>query len=281
MNKIYGDSFILKFLYNFGNLWVKHLSILAIPPLRLTTKNTPRKQQINRDIFIIFMLNLSIWCFIFLYISEPIKHNFITGAMSSLALYRAIDLFIMILKTGVFFIFRGDIDLNKEPLWRIRRILIGIIFNYTELIMWFSVIYLQLALTSPCQFSESVSSASQAFNVSYTTMTTIGYGKYTPNGMISEAISFFQVITAMLMLTLVVGALLALLTRDESSTVAPASTTQEKASWIVPILIFGVCLTAAYFFFDESYCEVIRPDVHLQFTAPSHEMVMPEWPGSQ
>ncbi|MDI4639618.1 hypothetical protein K9U39_01455 [Rhodoblastus acidophilus] len=173
------------------------------------------------------------------------------------------------MKTGVFFIFRGDIELNKEPFWRIRRILIGIIFNYVELIMWFSVIYFQIALTSSCQFSDHISSASQAFNVSYSTMTTIGYGKYTPNSMLSELISFFQVITAMLMLTLVVGALLALLTRDESSVATSTSTNLENASWSLPIAIFGICLTVSYFFFGITYCDIIQTDVRLPFAAPT------------
>ena len=239
MNEIYGSSFLLKYFELVTNAWVKQYSIAAVPPLRTSGSHTSQAQQKNRDIFILAMLMGSIISVLFCYWLTPTRTCFTIQSIAAFALYRWIDVLIATIRTGVFFSFRGDIQINEEPSWRVRRVLLGVIFNYIELIMWLTIIYFQIALTSPNQFTDNITYIHQALNLSFSTMTTIGYGKFGPNLMFSTILTLVQALTGIILLTLVIGSLLALLTRDNN----PSEGIQdhallERASWIKPICTF-------------------------------------------
>ncbi len=131
-------------------------------------------------------------------------------------------------------------------------ILLGVLFNYVELIMWFTIIYRQISLTSACQFAETITRMDQAFNLSFSTMTTIGYGKYGPNGMVSDILAFLQVATSMTLLVLVVGSVLALLTTGSNP--VTKTTAAQQAYFVSPFIAFAVLWSIMFWFFGLNLC---------------------------
>jgi hypothetical protein len=173
-------------------------------------------------------------------------------ALSAFALYRATDLWVTLVRTGVFFSFRGDVQVKQEPPWRLQRVLLGVMMNYVELIMWFAIVYYQLATTSPCQFHDEIRHIHQALNLSFSTMTTIGYGLYSPNSLLSTVIALWQAVTGIALLAIVVGVLIALLTRDQPNLVLAGNS--ESTSWLRPVATFALVYAGLYCLTGLRYC---------------------------
>jgi hypothetical protein len=161
--------------------------------------------------------------------------------------YRALDLFITLLRTGVFLSFRGDVELHKEPSWRIRRILLAIFINYVELILWYAVVYYCIAATDTRQFAgEHVTRFHHALSLSFSTMTTVGYGVSAPDSGWTTLIALMQAFTATILVVVVVAVLVSLLIAGGSSS-TPASS--PETTWWKPVLATVVVLATAYLFF--------------------------------
>ena len=253
MNEIYGSSFLLKYFDLLTNAWVKEYSLAAVPPLRMGIDTSFETQQFNRDIVLLAMLTGSILSVALCYWLKPTRSCFALQLISAFAFYRCIDVFIAVIRTGVFFSFRGNIQINKEPSWRVRWVLLGVIFNYIELIMWFAIIYFQIALKSPNQFTENITYIHQALNLSFSTMTTIGYGKYEPNQMFSTILTLLQALTGIMHLTLAISSLLALLTKaNNQSNEILDHVPIEQASWIKPIGTFIPLCILFYLFWGSN-----------------------------
>jgi hypothetical protein len=251
-----GDSFLLDLFDKATGAWVRRWSMVAIPPLRVGDATAARAKRIqqNRDIFVLTMLFSSAASVI---IIRALGHRgvlFVERALPAFALYRCIDLLITLTRTGVFLSFRGDVQLRDASRWLVQRILLGVLLNYIEIILWFTVIYRQVSLTSPCQFAERITRVSQAFNLSFSTMTTIGYGKYGPDGIVSNFLPFTQVSASLILLALVVSSVLALLT---SSSEARPTTQRPKADdpgYRRPLFLFAVSFAVFYWFFGLHLC---------------------------
>ena len=95
----------------------------------------------------------------------------IIQCLAAFGLYRGVDVLINLARTGVFFSFRGDVLISDEPVWRLRRILIGIFMNYTELMLWYAIVYYYLSIVNDKSFSNPIVSIWAALNVSISTMT--------------------------------------------------------------------------------------------------------------
>jgi hypothetical protein len=248
-----GDSFLLKLLDSGTSAWVTKYSLVSIPPLRPHLPDAARAQQRNRDLFVLAMVGASVVAIAICYTADvKIESPWYVHALCAFALYRAGDVFVTLVRTGVFFSFRGDVQINKEPVWRLQRVLLGVMMNYVELILWFSVVYLQLAATSACQFNTEIRRVHQALNLSFTTMTTIGYGVYAPNSLLSTVIALWQAIAGVALLAIVVGVLIALLTRDQAA-VTPVSPL-ESPSWLRPMATFAVVYATLYWLTGLAYC---------------------------
>ena len=247
------NSPLLHFLDVSTGAWVRRYSLVSIPFLRPRESVSTVNQQRNRDIFVVSMLGLSIAALVWCYPHElPSSRPPFLQAIAAFGLYRAIDLFITLVRTGVFFSFRGDVRINQEPLWRVQRILVGVMFNYVELVSWFAVMYFQLASTSSCQFNTSIKEIHQTLNLSFTTMTTIGYGVYAPNSLLSTILALWQAIIGVTLLTIVVGVVIARMMAAEQGS-GPA-TSPESASWITPLVTFVVMYAALYWLSGIVYC---------------------------
>ena len=156
------DSFLLDLVDKVSSAWVGRWSMVAIPPLRLGDATGDRARQIqrNRDAFVLTMLLSSVASVIIIRAVGNRGVLFVERALPAIAFYRCIDLFITLVRTGVFFSFRGDVQLRDAPKWLVQRILLGVLFNYVEIIMWFTNIYRQISLTSPCQFVDRITRVS-------------------------------------------------------------------------------------------------------------------------
>jgi hypothetical protein len=247
------DSFLLRVLDAGTSAWVQKYSLVAIPPLRPLASVPPAIQQRNRDIFVLCMFGASVSAAALCYQPDVATDPpAFLQASAAFGLYRAADLFVALVRTGVFFSFRGDIRVNEEPPWRLQRVLIGVMFNYVELMMWFSVAYLQLAATSACQFGDKVHYIHQALNLSFTTMTTIGYGVYAPDSLLSTVIAMWQALAGITLLAIVVAVVLALL--SSTKTTADPSVITEEKSWFRPVGAFVVIYGALYLLAGLKYC---------------------------
>lgn len=239
----HGPGFILCILDKFTGAWVKKYSLAAIPLLRPTEGASTKSQQFNRDVFITVMLISSISGVTFCHWLQPSSGSLFVRLLAAFALYRSLDLLLTTIRTGVFFSFRGDTQINKQPIWRIRRLLAGFLLAYVELVFWFAVIYLFIGLEFPCQFVDKIEKVHQGLNLSFTTITTIGYGRYTPDRMFSVVLAFMQALIGIILLTTVFGALVALLTKDESQTMdlsLASNYEREQASWLKPLCAFSL-----------------------------------------
>lgn len=112
-----GDSFLLSLLDASTRAWVKKYSLASIPPLRRRTSGSAKDQQRNRDIFVlVVMLVASIAAIAICYqVDATTGPVWYVHVLAAFALYRASDVFVTLVRTGVFFSFRGDVQINKEP----------------------------------------------------------------------------------------------------------------------------------------------------------------------
>lgn len=247
------DSFLLRLFDRATNSWVQRWSLVSIAPLRMRATHSDPFVQRNRDIFVMAMLGASVSAVVAFQFAQPSGEAFWQRAIAAVALYRCIDLFITLVRTGIFLNFRGDIDLKSQPNWRVQRILLGVLFNYVEVIMWFTVVYRQLSITSSCLFAEPIQRLDQAFNLSFSTMATIGYGKYGPNAMVSSVLAFVQVSIGIILLVLVVGSVLALLTTNSQTTAEKPA--MQQAYLLSPIIAFAIIWSCLFWFFGQNLCD--------------------------
>ncbi len=116
------DSFLLDLVNRATNSWVRRWSLVALPPLRMKARGNPRQTQRNRDIFILTMFSASAAMVVLFHFASEDGAAFWERAIAAIALYRCVDIFITLIRTGIFLNFRGDIQLREEPTWRIQRI---------------------------------------------------------------------------------------------------------------------------------------------------------------
>jgi hypothetical protein len=268
LRRAMGDSFLLDSFDKATGAWVRRWSLVAVPPLRLgsATGEQAKRIQRNRDIFVLAMLVSSAASIILLRAVGNRGVLFVERALPAFALYRCMDLIITLVRTGVLLSFRGDVPLRDAPRWLVQRILLGVLLNYAEIILWFTVIYRQLSLTSPCQFAEPLTRISQAFNLSFSTMTTIGYGKYGPNGMVSNLLAFTQVTASLILLALVVSSVLALLTSLPEVSSAKAAPAGDKHGYLRPLILFVLCFAMFYWLFGVRLCSPWRAPTLLDYS---------------
>lgn len=130
--------------------------------------------------------------------------------LGGLAIFRIIDLSFAHLRLGIFGSIRDDVPLRELPLARIQRALLATFLNYVELLMWFALLDLWLGELSPNQFTNAVHCRTQAFFVSMSSMTTVGYGEYAPVQPLALFVATWQALLGLFMLVAVVGLLVSL-----------------------------------------------------------------------
>jgi len=139
------------------------------------------------------------------------------GVFAVWAAYRSLDILFALTAQGFFGRIRRDKgidDLSKGPL---ERLLVALLFNYIELLFTFSVAYLWLDQQVPNSFSKPVQCLSQAFFVSMSTMTTVGYGGIAPVKGWALGLCTVQAILGVIVFVVFVGGILARIRKEDSS----------------------------------------------------------------
>ena len=230
-----GQGFLLGLLDSVTHTWVSRISLISIPPLRPKGEKFEGELQRNRDVFVSSMLALALGSFLALYFCQGPQLHAILHWVAAFAIYRAFDLALTVIRIGVFFSFRGDVKIAEVQAWRVQRILVGVLMNYVELVFWYSLIYYDLSLQCTKQFHPDIRNLHQAFSLSFSTMTTVGYGLYAPDSMVSNLVAFAQSLTGLILIANAVGSLVAILT-SKSAPGAPAAVDETpQLSWWRPV----------------------------------------------
>ena len=228
-------GFLLAAVDGFTGGWVNRWSIAAVPVLRRTTA-VPASQQFARDVFVTTWLGLALCGAMLAVRTTP---PWLGRAIAAVALYRAVDLLISFGRAGVFLSFRGDIDISREPQWRIQRLLLATFINFFELILWYSTIYQHAVRAAGLPIDTFT-----ALNASFATMTTLGTG-IAPTSWPLAALVVAQWFTSILMLVVVVGLLVSLLSADQTGKVETPGASA-ATGWMTPLLVTGGLLAAFY-----------------------------------
>ncbi|HEV8484164.1 MAG TPA: potassium channel family protein [Blastocatellia bacterium] len=126
------------------------------------------------------------------------------GAVAAtLATYRIADSFCY--RLCVLFVDRYK---SAWGLRSVNRAIILAIINYLELVVGFAIIYAWSGSVSNSTTCRVLSGSVEALYFSCVTATTVGYGDYTPNNHLGQALVVAEILMAVLLLALVLGALL-------------------------------------------------------------------------
>ena len=110
--------------------------------------------------------------------------------------------------------------------------------NYTELMLWYAIVYYYLSIVNEKSFSNPIVTIWSALNVSISTMTG-GFGYVAPTTFPASAAMLLQTVTTLTLIVLVAGVLISLLSQVEKKEHGSVVGTKEDASWIRPIVSFG------------------------------------------
>ena len=187
--------------------WLNYCGWTAWAPLRPARRAHEPLVFMNRDTFVLCMLFLSTVAFLAWQPSHP---KALRAAIGGLVVYRVWDLGLTFFALGFFGAVRADAPLARLPVHRIQRILLIIVFGYIELLFLFAQLYFWLGSADNDQFHEVVACHRQAFFVSMTTITTVGYGRYSPAGTLAIVLTTIQAILGLLVVVFVIGVLVTL-----------------------------------------------------------------------
>ncbi len=208
-------SWVLEFWSNWIGFW-------SWSPLRPQCDAHARRALVFRDITIVVAVGLASAAF---GIWPHGDCRWLRALLGGLAIFRIIDLSLTLFRLGIFGSIRADVPLQKLPLSRVQRALLATLLNYVELLIWFALLGLWLGELSPNQFTNAVHCRTQAFFVSMSSMTTVGYGEYAPIRPLALFVATWQALLGLFMLVVIVGLLVGLAGNDDARLVAPAAET--------------------------------------------------------
>jgi hypothetical protein len=167
------------------------------------------------------------------------------------AVYRAWDIFAVGVSNSP--IGLSGVSDTKRSAELNKRLILTTLLSFIELVFWYAILLFGIELLGFGQFKESFVSNSSiatapmhALQTSMSTITTIGYGTYGPNCWLTTALCFFETLTGVILLTLVVSSLISVSNRDISYPMAKAILCSgDKWSWVIGITVSAVMLVSA------------------------------------
>jgi hypothetical protein len=97
----------------------------------------------------------------------------------------------------------------------LRRTVILLLHNYTEIIFWFAIIYRNLNWAFQVS-GATLNSFSESFNLSFVTMTTFGQTGVSPTGILGSILIFFQSATGLFMALVILARFISLIPEPET-----------------------------------------------------------------
>lgn len=168
-----------------------------------------------------------------------------------LALYRVFDLLVSLLHLGLLGAIHDDVPLDRLPASRLRRALSCVLLNYFELLFWFALVYIQIDHIDSGQFNRPIHCHRQACFVSMSTMTTVGYGGYAPEGGLALAAATVQAFMVLVVVVIVISRIVTLskartADKQECTRIRITSGCQRYICWVMPWLVVLVFWFLAY-----------------------------------
>jgi hypothetical protein len=135
----------------------------------------------------------------------------VTSIFLGVACYRLFDLAVAFISFGLLGLFRNVAALRPQSPARIQRFVLFVLMGYLEIAMWFGVVYRIVARIDPTQFANELGSTAHAYYVSFSTMSTIGYGGYAPVKGLALFVATVQSLLSMVIVVQVFSACFILL----------------------------------------------------------------------
>ena len=183
--------------------WHEWLGVLAWAPCRPIRQDCEGRAFRNRDAFVILAIALEA----IILANWPTQPNLLRAVMGGFVIHRIWDLGLMLLTLGLFGGPGSGAPLGRMSRPRAQRVLVLIVMNYFELILLFSALYLWVGMHDADQFHKTVACQREAFIVSMSTISTVGYGRYAPEGTLAVALTTIQAFLGLIIVVFIVASL--------------------------------------------------------------------------
>lgn len=233
------------------NQWMGVWSIAALQPRTGNPRDRLRALK-NRDFTVFGCLIASIVLFILWEAECALLARIFLGV----CLYRLVDLIIALLSIGLFGTLRDDIRVFHLEDHRLTRAISCVLLNYVEIMFWFAMIYAALGASNETHFNKGLLCKQQAFFMSMSTMTTVGYGEYAPVSYMALSLATLQALLAVFTVVIVVGMLVGLLGREKKEVVPSRVAVRylpdgrerriRRFAWLVVVVIFCVVVCVSW-----------------------------------
>lgn len=214
--------------------WNEYLSIMAIPLFR------GRAAHKYRDCLILLLLMTSVGTFVI--------WPYLTGfrwLFAGFATHRLVDHLSALVSLAFFDTLREPNTMESLPRKRLQRLIVTILVSYVELLFSFSILFLWIDKKFPQSFCPPIDWGSQAFFLSMTTMTTVGYGNIVPKGPLALFLCTTQSIVAVIIIIVILSNVIGL----KQSTPRKRKPEQPQRSWIFYLLPLCVLTAFCWVFF--------------------------------
>lgn len=190
------------------DIWIDKFSLsswceIRPPSLEQFSEFTRRRESVTAIQPVLATFAFWLW--------SPARNGVIRAALTAYILWRVLDIAIVQLRQGIWGHVREAVPLNKLPRWRIQRALVLTIWCYIEVIIEFGFIYYWLGtLITPLSFKNQITLKSDAFLLSMSTLTTIGYSEHTPTQWATILVVTVQGVLGLFMVIVVIARIIAL-----------------------------------------------------------------------
>ena len=195
------------------DIWRSYFS-----PLQHQYFNESQGNKYTRDIWYISSILMSVLFFIFSIIINNLSVNVL---IFTIAFYRSTDILVSIFRIAISGQFGNTPNYCLERN-KIMRNILATLVNYVEFVFWYSSIYFILGTYDISQFSTQITSP-LSFVLSFTTLTTIGYGNIAPQEFKSAFFCSMEALSSIVILSIVIGSLSGL-----ANSPSPASVFNEQ-----------------------------------------------------
>lgn len=238
----------LRYLLSFWHAW---FGVLAWAPCRPSRRACEVRAFRNRDIFVIAAIIIEI----IILANWETHSRLLRAMMGGFVIHRLWDLSLMLVTLALFGTPDPDAPLGRFSRPRIQRVLVLILVNYFELIFLFSVLYLWLGAHETSQFHEIVASQRQAFVVSMSTISTVGYGTYAPEGTLAIVLTTVQAFLGLLIVVFVLASFINISARTSYASTGPLITVlgpgcKRATCHVVPVLVLLLFMGATWAFLE-------------------------------
>ena len=203
------NGFLLGVADFLGDLWLHYLSIwswVGIFHQRMgkssSGKMLIRQNNLLHDVFYCFNLLISVWFALRVLPGRDLKQDRLVTLAFSYSVWQAMDLFIGFFHGTLFGIKNNPETRESLTLHRAQRRLLLTIISFFELVFCYSIIYWVMSRRFGCLFSglEKGDNSYWALQMSFSTLTTIGYGTYAPDQTITIIVALFQALSGLLVI---------------------------------------------------------------------------------